>query len=699
MRLTRRAVLKLVPSGVAAALLAACRQQAALLPTPSATPPAGSPEPIARTFLSAWQADDFDTMYALLDDESQARITRDDFVQTYRQLFDEATIYAFETTLVAAGRLDATTAAADFDAVYRTRLVGDLVVRPRLPMTLVGETWRIRWTPATIIPQLGEGNVLRLFKRTSTRGVIYDRQRNILATQGAIVVVGVVPGRIQDEPTMLNVLSALLNKAPADIAALYANQPPDWFIPVGRIAFETFQEQYDTLAAIPGLDFREQAARSYPQGSTAAHVLGYVGPISREELAALGERGYEEDDIVGKMGLEKAAEEWLAGKKGGRLAVLTPEGQEVATLADVPAQQSLSLHTSLDVGLQQVAEAVLDGKRGSVVVLDVKTGRVLALASAPTFDPNAMSNLLDLQQRLAFINRADQPLLNRATQGAYPPGSVFKIVSMATALQERLFATTSTFNCPGYWDRLGIRMNCWKSSGHGTIDLSNGLVESCDVVFYEVGLAAYNRDPNLLQTYARRFGLGALTGVELDESAGLVPDNEWKVSVQGVGWTPGDSVNMAIGQGFLLTTPLQIARMMAAIANGGTLYRPQIIVSAEDPTGERPPLTFEPQVDGTLDLAPEHLQAIRDALLRVTQPPRGTASHIFREFPVPVAGKTGTAEAPGVAPHAWFAAYAPAPTPEIAVVAMAENAGEGSGVAAPMVREVLAHYFGVAAQG
>ncbi|WP_054493285.1 penicillin-binding protein 2, partial [Ardenticatena maritima] len=593
----------------------------------------------------------------------------------------------------------ATPAAADFDAVYRTRLVGDLVVRPRLPMTLVGETWRIRWTPATIIPQLGEGNVLRLFKRTSTRGVIYDRQRNILATQGAIVVVGVVPGRIQDEPTMLNVLSALLNKAPADIAALYANQPPDWFIPVGRIAFETFQEQYDTLAAIPGLDFREQAARSYPQGSTAAHVLGYVGPISREELAALGERGYEEDDIVGKMGLEKAAEEWLAGKKGGRLAVLTPEGQEVATLADVPAQQSLSLHTSLDVGLQQVAEAVLDGKRGSVVVLDVKTGRVLALASAPTFDPNAMSNLLDLQQRLAFINRADQPLLNRATQGAYPPGSVFKIVSMATALQEGLFATTSTFNCPGYWDRLGIRMNCWKSSGHGTIDLSNGLVESCDVVFYEVGLAAYNRDPNLLQTYARRFGLGALTGVELDESAGLVPDNEWKVSVQGVGWTPGDSVNMAIGQGFLLTTPLQIARMMAAIANGGTLYRPQIIVSAEDPTGERPPLTFEPQVDGTLDLAPEYLQAIRDALLRVTQPPRGTASHIFREFPVPVAGKTGTAEAPGVAPHAWFAAYAPAPTPEIAVVAMAENAGEGSGVAAPMVREVLAHYFGVAAQG
>ncbi|RME12758.1 MAG: penicillin-binding protein 2 [Ardenticatenia bacterium] len=699
MRLTRRAVLKLVPSGVAAALLAACRQQAALLPTPSATPPAESPEPIARTFLSAWQADDFDTMYALLDDESQARITRDDFEQTYRQIFDEATIYAFETTLVAAGRVDATTAAADFDAVYRTRLVGDLVVRPRLPMTLVGETWRIRWTPATIIPQLGEGNVLRLFKRTSTRGVIYDRQRNILATQGAIVVVGVVPGRIQDEPTMLNVLSALLNKAPADIAALYANQPPDWFIPVGRIAFETFQEQYDTLAAIPGLDFREQAARSYPQGSTAAHVLGYVGPISREELAALGERGYEEDDIVGKMGLEKAAEEWLAGKKGGRLAVLTPEGQEVATLADVPAQQSLSLHTSLDVELQQVAEAVLDGKRGSVVVLDVKTGRVLALASAPTFDPNAMSNLLDLQQRLAFINRADQPLLNRATQGAYPPGSVFKIVSMATALQEGLFATTSTFNCPGYWDRLGIRMNCWKSSGHGTIDLSNGLVESCDVVFYEVGLAAYNRDPNLLQTYARRFGLGALTGVELDESAGLVPDNEWKVSVQGVGWTPGDSVNMAIGQGFLLTTPLQIARMMAAIANGGTLYRPQIIVSAEDPTGERPPLTFEPQVDGTLDLAPEHLQAIRDALLRVTQPPRGTASHIFRDFPVPVAGKTGTAEAPGVAPHAWFAAYAPAPTPEIAVVAMAENAGEGSGVAAPMVREVLAHYFGVAAQG
>lgn len=695
MPLTRRQLLQLIPASTLAALSAACSWRREPLPTPTATPPAPSPEPVARTFLQAWEADDFDIMYALLFHETRAALSRDQFEAIYRAVFREARIYAFETELVAAGRLSVDQAGADFDVTYHTRLTGDLTFRPRLWMRLENGDWRITWTPAAIVPELGEQNAIKLFPRVPPRGVIYAKNRTILATHGVVVTVGVVPGQIQDESALLGILSNLLNMPPQEIAAKYAGQPPDWFIPVGLLSAETVQANYETLSQIAGLELRERAARAYPQGDRAAHVVGYVGPISAEELATLAEQGYDENDLVGKLGVERAAEPILAGRKGGRLVVLSPEGQEVKTLADVPAQQSRNVHTTLDMTLQQTAEDLLGERKGAVVVLEVNSGRVLAMASYPRFDPNAMANLLNPQQRVAIAERPDHPLVNRAAQGVYPCGSVFKVVTMTAALETGLFTPQSTFTCTGVWTRLGIPMTCWKRSGHGTIDLFNGLVESCDVVFYEVGLALYNRDPNLLQTFARRLGFGAPTGIEVAEAAGLVPDDAWKRAQIGVGWTPGDTVNMAIGQGFLLVTPLQVARMMATVANGGTFYRPTLFEMTEDVTNSANTQQFQPEVTGTLDVRADVLQTLQGALARVTQPPRGTASFVFRNFPLPVAGKTGTAEAPGGDPHAWFAAYAPTDRPQIAVVAMLENAGEGSGVAAPLVRDLLAAYFGL----
>lgn len=693
MRLTRRSFLRMIPSGALATVLAACgiRQQPA--PTPTATPDAPSPEPVARRYLQGWRAGDFDAMYSLLSTEAQAMTSRDAFRQRYRQIFDEATIYAFETELVSAGRIDVDDAAADFDVTYRTRLVGDLSYRLRLNMRREQGDWRIAWTPTAILPHLEGENLVRLFSRTSTRGVIYDRNNEVLAAQGAIVTIGVVPGRIEDEATVQALLTNLLGLQPIEIAEKYAGQPEEWFIPIGDVSFETMQQNYDRLAQTAGIAMREKAARSYPQGRTASHIVGYVGAITAEELAAFGERGYEEDDVVGKFGLEQAAEELLAGKKGGRLVVLSPEGDEVATLADVPAQQSCSLHTTVDLGIQRDAEEILGERRGAIVVLEVTSGKVLALASYPRFDPNAMANLLDPQERQAVAQQPGDPLLNRAVQGVYPPGSVFKIVTMGAGLETGLYTAQSGFNCPGFWDRLGILMYCWLRSGHGAIDLFNGLVESCDVVFYEVGLALYNKGKSLLQDFGRRFGFGSVTGIELDEAAGLMPDDAWKRTQFGEGWAPGDTVNLAIGQGFLLVTPLQIARMMAAIANGGTLYRPTLFEYAEDVTGKAARITFSTEVAGRLDLAPEHVTTIQNALARVTQPPRGTARRAFEGLSVSVAGKTGTAETPAEEPHAWFAAYAPVEQPQVAVVAMVENAGEGSQVAAPLVREMVERYF------
>lgn len=698
-RLSRRTLLKVAPAGTLAWLLAACGlsdppvRSTPAPPTP--TPLAGSPEPTARAFLEAWQRGDDAAMYALLSPTAQAATTAEAFVQRYRGIFSEATVYEFETNLVAAGTIGPTRAAADFDVLYKTRLVGDLRFRPRLDMTVVDDQWMIDWTPAAIIPQLGASNRLRLFPRTSTRGIIYDRNGEVLATQGAIVTLGVVPGQIEDEGLVQAILSELLGQAPDQIKQKYTGQPDDWFIPIGDIPFETAQNRYDQLSSTAGVAMRERAIRSYPLGTTASHIVGYVAPVNAEELKALGERGYQETDRVGKLGIEKAVESILAGKKGGRLAILTPEGQEVVTLADVPAVQSRSVTLTLDLPLQRACEEVLGERLGAICVLDVATSRVLALASWPRFDPNALANEMDVQQRLAVGAQPGQPLVNRTTQGVYPPGSIFKIVTMAAGLERGGLTENSGFNCPGYWDTLGIKMLCWKR--HGAIDLFQALVQSCDVTFYQVGYTLHKLgEPGkeeLLQSFARGFGLGRESGVELDEAAGLVPDNHWKLDRLGESWTPGDTVNMAVGQGYLLTTPLQIANLTAAVANGGTLHRPTLLLRAADVTGTQPPQEFGTETVGQLPVRPEHLDTIRRAMSEVTTPPHGTASATFGSFPIKVAGKTGTAQNPGEEPHAWFTAYAPADQPQVAVCAMLENAGEGSKVAAPAVRAVLERYF------
>jgi penicillin-binding protein 2 len=663
------------------------------------TSTAGSPEPVARRFLDAWQRSDYAAMYAMLSSRAQTVVTREEFEQRYQAIEAEASIYEFSTNLVATGLLDPAHAAADFDVFYKTRLAGDLEFRPRLLFVLENDQWRLDWTPATIIPALADNNRLRLFLRTSTRGVIYDRNGEILATQGAIVQLGVVPGQIKEEATVHGLLGELLKLPGEQIKEKYANQPADWFIPIGEIPFETAQQRYDQLANTPGISMRERATRRYPSGVVASHLVGYTGPVNADELTALGERGYQEQDRVGKLGLENWGEEILAGKKGGRLTVLSPDGQEIATLADTPAVQSRSLTLTLDLALQRACEEALGERLGAIVVLDVATSRVLAMASWPRFDPNAMSNELDGQQRLAVASQPGQPLLNRAVQGVYPCGSTMKPITMAAGLEQGLVATNSPFSCPGIWSKLNIPMRCWKA--HGPIDLYQGLVESCDVVFYEIGLGLYRKgndgQQELLQSMARAFGLGQPTGVEVDEAAGLLPDNQWKQAQLGEIWTPGDTVNMSIGQGFLQTTPIQMANATAAIANGGTLHRPSLVLRVTDVTNNQPPEEFQTETLGTLPVRPEHLNTIRRAMTDVSTPPKGTASGVFGNFPIKVAGKTGTAEAgPTRNPHAWFTCYAPADQPQIAVCAMFEHAGEGSAVAAPAVKAVLERYFKLA---
>ena len=327
-------------------------------------------------------------------------------------------------------------------------------------------------------------------------------------------------------------------------------------------------------------------------------------------------------------------------------------------------------------------------------------GLIRAMATYPRFLPEDFAAGIDVATWSALVNDPNRPLVNRAAQGMYPPASIFKIISLAAAVEYLGYSGETPFFCAGSWDRLGddFVKKCWLESGHGDINLRDGLTQSCDVVFYELGLTLHRADPAWLPQLARAFGLGQasdLMGIE--EVAGVVPDNAWKLAARNEPFFDGDAVNMAIGQGDILVTPLQIARLMAAIANGGVLYRPQLVrrLSSRD-SGDQ---FFEPEAVGRLPLAAETLALIQTSLYGVVHGPRGTAREAFAGISYTAAGKTGTAETISDKPHAWFAGYAPADNPEVAIVAILENAGEGSDVAAPLFRAMAEAYFAWAQGG
>jgi penicillin-binding protein 2 len=404
---------------------------------------------------------------------------------------------------------------------------------------------------------------------------------------------------------------------------------------------------------------------------------------------------------VGISGLEAWGEEILAGHRGGVLAIVTEIGDRVDLVAERPASPSRAIYTTLDRDFQEKVQQILGGRQGAIVVLDVHTGAILAMSSGPGFDSNIFVSPAGAVGRSQVLADSRRPLFNRAIHGTYPNASVFKIITIAAGMEAAGMDPDHTgFHCPGYWEGLGAaaRKGCWKADGHGDIILKDGLTASCDVVFYEVGLRLDDVGPDVLPRYARGFGFGETTGLEdLLEDSGLVPDPDWKVNTLSEQWWVGDTINLAIGQGYLLVTPLQVARMIAAVANGGTLYRTWIIDQIGPAGDGEPEQVAQPEAVGTLPVTPAHLAAIQEALEGVTTESIGTAPHRFAGLTIPVAGKTGTAEVggPETTPHSWFAAYAPADAPEIAIAVIVERAGEGSTVAAPLTRQVVEAYYGL----
>jgi penicillin-binding protein 2 len=639
-------------------------------------------------------------MYARLSPDSQAAIDAASFTQRYQNALETATVLTVTTRLQAALRED-DRAYISFQLSLDTALVGTLITDTVMSLSLHEGQWGVDWEEGLIWPQLAGGHYFRVERTTPVRANIYDRAGLGLAAEGTIVTVGVIPGQIEDENALLAALTLVTGLSPDEIRGRYIASPADWKVPIADIPAEVSVDHNALLSSTPGIYRDEKDGRTYPHGDVAPHLVGWVAFVPAEQLEIYKARGYRGDEWVGVSGLEAWGEEILAGQHGGALTIVTAAGEKVATITERAAVPSRAIYTTLDRNFQEQVQQILGGRKGAIVVLDARSGAVRALASGPGFDANVFVGPSGAVGRSQILADPRRPLFNRATQGTYPSASVFKIITMAAAVEEAGMHPDHTgFYCPGYWEGLGpaARKGCWKPEGHGHISLKDGLTASCDVTFYEVGLMLDGVGQDVIPRFGRGFGFGEPTGLEgVVEEGGLMPDPTWKADAVGENWWVGDTVNLAIGQGYLLVTPLQVARMIAAVGNGGMLYRPYVIERIGSAGDAIPEQVTQPEVVGTLPISPEHLAAIQDALLGVTTNPIGTAPHRFAGLSIPVAGKTGTAEVggPDTLPHSWFAAYAPANHAEIAIVVIVENVGEGSTFAAPLTRQVVEAYYGL----
>ena len=703
-------------------------EEVTITPTPVHTPEA-TPAPmledaggIGRAFYRAWEMGDLLGMYSLLSPQSQTLVASQDFIERYEDATTTANVQAITAQPLSLIQ-DGNNAEMGVRVTWKTAVFDDIIREFELPLVYQDGRWGILWDEGLILPELAGGNRVRLDMRVPARANIYDSEGRALAYQGTALKLGVIPGQIEDEAGLLNALSPVLGKTPEEIKEIYAGVQPDWYWPLGEINETVMQENAAALQPYIGKGLappEQRLARLYAPQGAAPHIVGYVGPIPAENVDAYLEQGYDGDETIGLAGLEAWGEDYLNGERGGTLTIVSSNGDYITTIAEVAPKQARSIYTTLDYEFQAAVEQALaeaietypGASAGSIVVMDVNTGNLKAIASYPSYDP-AIFNSLDenaLAQLAVVMNDPQRPLLNRATQGAYPSGSLFKIITLSAAIESGLYTADSRYTSTGTWNGLGDNFikTDWLQGGHGTISLRQALVVSCNSCFYDAGMNLDNWDNTFFPTIAKAFGLGSETGIEVSESAGTIPDPEWKMNNIGEGWATGDAVNMAIGQGFVQVTPLQFVDLVAAIANGGTLYTPSVVDRIGAGAG-MPEEQLPPEVRGQLPISPSTLDTLHEAMFDVANNGSGTATHQFLELPVQVAGKTGTAEDPPRNSHAWFAGYAPAAPytkldgtlvedPEIAIVVMIENAGEGSAVAAPIFRRIVELYYGIEPQ-
>ncbi len=555
--------------------------------------------------------------------------------------------------------------------------------------------------------RLSENNCIRLQEIPAPRGLIFDRNGRMLVDNRPSFNLTIVLKDARPLGRTLEKLSQLMGVSVAELKSRIAARKASAYKPIVLM----HDMDRDLLAAVevhrfdlPGVAVSVQPRRQYLNHDVAAHLIGYLGEVNLKELKSAGGAGYKPGDFIGKLGAEKTFEKLLRGKAGGRQVEVNAAGQVVRVLNTVDAKPGYNIYLTLDLALQAKARDLLEGLAGAVVAMDPNDGEILAMASSPSFDLNVFVSGLTPGKWRSLSRNPFRPLENKAIQGEYPPGSTYKIVTAIAGLEEGVIDENTTFFCPGFY-RFGNRIyRCWKRGGHGNVNVVKALAESCDVFFYNVG---HRLGVDRLAWYAHACGLGRPTGIALDhEAGGLIPTASWKRKRTGVPWQRGETLSVAIGQGYDLATPLQNVVMISAIANGGLRYQPMILKRIETAEG-RVVRQLRPKLVGRLPVSPRTLALVRQGLWQVVNGKHGTA-RICRVKGIEISGKTGTSQVVGrkkgetgkvVRPahrraHAWFVAYAPSDNPRIAVAVVVEHGEHGSSAASPIARELIKTYLG-----
>jgi penicillin-binding protein 2 len=625
------------------------------------------------------------------------------------------------------------------------------------------QIWRLQIVRGEYYRMLADRNRFRLVPIEAARGVVYDRHGRILVRNIPSFAVTIIPAYLpedeQEEMAVFSRLSALL-EIPVSTAAASAGTPP--FIPpkvegergggikeivdeareaapyrpltlktnVDRDTVFVIEEEHLNL---PGVIIEIEPIRQYPSGELVSHIIGYMGPIPGEQAETYANRGYDpNNDQVGLTGVELTFEEELRGSKGYKYSEVDVAGREVRAMGDPqPSLPGHNLILTIDLDLQQFTEEALRQgmekaesafgetsrvESGVAIAMNPQTGEILSFVSLPSYDNNLFASGISQEDWAQLTEDPGKPLVNHAISGQYPPGSTFKIVPATAALEEGVVNRRTTLKCEGtLWlpnkyfpddPELAQQFYCWiheYDRTHGSLNIIQGIAHSCDIFFYQVA-GGYKEFQGLglerLSEYARSFGLGQPTGIDLPgEASGLVPTQKWKRLNYAESWATGDTYNLAIGQGFILVTPLQLLNATVAVANGGTLYRPQIVYQVTDAEGQviQP---FTPEVLGQVPVSEENLAIVREGLRAAVEWGTGVGANLEG---VAVAGKTGTAEYPGppvddeghLPTHAWFTAFAPAEEPEIALVIFVAGGGDGDDTAVPIATDILRYYFGL----
>lgn len=562
---------------------------------------------------------------------------------------------------------------------------------------IVMRLWHLQVMQYTALATKAESNRIREITLEGLRGKIQERNGVTLVDNRPAFYLSAAPEDMEDPEREIGFLASSMDiDVKASLESVRSVKPFQTVTLKRDLNREEVAFVEEHRIDLPGVFLEIRPVRSYVYGELASHFLGYLGAISETQLLRPEFSMFSRNDFIGQSGAEKTFETTLRGQKGLKRVEVDAAGREISHLGDVPPKTGGDLRLTLDFEAQTAAERAFEGKMGAAVALDPQTGETLAFVSKPSFNPNGFAYGINSAEWKSLVEGEFHPLQNRALQGQYPPGSTYKVVMAAAALQEGVITPSTTIFCPGQFTLGNKSYRCWKKEGHGSMNVHTALVQSCDVFFYTVGLKL---GINKAATYVNGFGLGEKSGLDpVTEKSGLIPTTGWKERARNEKWILGETVSCSIGQGYVLVTPVQMARMIAAVANGGKLVTPRIALDGASRAGEKTRMA---------PVSPQNMEIVRNALRGVVYEPHGTAWSL-RDGPFEYAGKTGTAQVLKMKQgdytksenlefkyrdHAWFISFAPFDDPKIAVAVIAEHAGHGGDAAAPIARAIMDAYL------